>query len=170
MPVCCLLSDKNTMLLPEVPSLWSWRGGCCYSRHPAPGCGGSEPWRTLRQLKHIYLRPDTFQFYKAGRWFYQLAPQDKFVQFNSQQEIKCFKVENKLLRFVGCPPKLCHIISVLCRADLLTKGTRPSCWYLVMFSILLQASPVPANLSPNSQRWCFRQNSLNQGFLQFTCE
>ena len=105
------------MLLPEEPSLWRWRGGCCCSRHPAPGCGGSEPWRTLRQLKHIYLRPDTFQFYKAGRWFSQLAPQDKFVQFNSQQKNKCcFKVENNqlVLLAVHCPPLQCNASSVWC--------------------------------------------------------
>ena len=152
------VAQKIWFNLPWEPPPWRCRGECCYSRRPAPGCGGSGPWRKLRQLKHIYLKPDTFLFYKAGRWFWQLPPPDKFVQFNSQQKIKYFQSWN-----------LSVVDWWLPGVDLLTKGTRPSCWYLVMFSSLLQASPVPASLSPNSQRWCFLQNSLNQGFLQFTC-
>ena len=51
--------------------------------------------------------------------------------------------------------------------DLLTNGTRPSCWYLLIFSLLLHPTPPPSPPS-NWQRWCLVQNSLNQGFLQLT--
>ena len=60
-----------------------------------------------------------------------------------------------------------HLYKFCLSFYLLTNGTRPSCWYFVIFSLLEHLISWPDwPLWLNPQRWCLLQNSRNQGLRQ----